>query len=45
MYTDDERLQEIGRVNKEIESTGYALKSSKMRFALNNRDKIINLIN
>jgi hypothetical protein len=36
VFSNDERLQAIGQLRREIDSSGYALKASKRRFALLN---------
>ncbi len=43
MFSEDERLVAIGKMRREIENTGYAFKSHKRKFALNNR--IISIVN
>ena len=45
VLSNNERLIAIGRMRREIENTGYAFRSHKKKFALNNREKFIDLVN
>ncbi|CDW84561.1 UNKNOWN [Stylonychia lemnae] len=45
VFSEEERLEAIGQMRKDIDDTGYAFKSNKRKFPLNHRQKLINLVN